>query len=224
MSHGGALFEIGPIQVTSVMTTSLAITVIVSASANLGTRKVKVKNPGRGQKTLEYIAGGLRDFYAQILGKERATAFMPVLGTMFIFILLSNYSGLLPGAGKIPGFQPPTGHLGTTVGLAMITFFTVHISGFRYNGAHYLGRFVKPVFFMLPLLLLEEVIHPLSLSLRLYGNIYGEETVLEKISELIPLLAPAIIMGLSLLFGFIQALVFTMLSVIYIEEATVLEE
>ncbi len=224
MSHGGALFEIGPIQVTSVMTTSLAITVILSLIAILGTRNLKVKNPGRGQKALEYIVGGLRDFFAQILGKKRATAFLPVLGTLFLFILFSNYSGLLPGAGKIPGFQPPTGHLGTTVGLAIITFLTVQIGGFKYNGIHYPAHFVKPVFFMLPLLLLEEVIHPLSLSLRLYGNIYGEETVLEKISELIPLLAPIIIMGLSLLFGFIQALVFTMLSSIYIEEATAEEE
>lgn len=220
MSHGGALFEIGPIEVTGVMTTSIAITVIISAVTILGTRNLKEKNPGRGQKIIEYIAQGLRDFYGQILGKERATAFLPVLGTLFLFILFSNYSGLLPGAGKVPGFQPPTGHLGTTVGLALVIFCTTQFGGFKYNGIHYPGHFVKPVFFMLPLLLLEEIIHPLSLSLRLYGNIYGEETVLEKISELIPIGAPILIMVLSLLFGFIQALVFTMLSAIYIEEAT----
>lgn len=223
MSHSGALFEIGPIEVTSVMTTSLAITVIVSAVAILGTRNLQLKNPKRGQRILEYIAQSLRDFYAQILGKERATAFLPVLGTLFLFIIVSNYSGLLPGAGKLSGFQPPTGHLGTTVGLALVVFCTVHFGGFKYNGIHYPGHFVKPVFFMLPMMLLEEVIHPLSLSLRLYGNIYGEETVLEQISELIPIGAPILIMGLSLLFGFIQALVFTMLSAIYIEEATAQE-
>ena len=69
-------------------------------------------------------------------------------------------------------------------------------------------------------MLLEEVTHPLSLSLRLFGNIYGEETVLHQVSGLIPLGAPIVIMGLSLLFGFIQALVFTMLSAIYIDTAT----
>ena len=102
----------------------------------------------------------------------------------------------------------------------MVTFCATHIGGFKYNGVHYLGHFVKPVAPLLPLMLLEEVIHPLSLSLRLYGNIYGEETVLHQVSGLLPLLAPIVIMGLSLLFGAIQALVFTMLSAIYIEAAT----
>lgn len=223
MSHGGALFEIGPVEITSVMTTSLVITGVLCAVTVLGCRNLKVKNPGRAQRAIEYVVQSLRDFYAGILGKERATAFLPVLGTLFLFIIMSNYSGLLPGAGKIPGFQPPTGHLGTTVGLALVTFCATHFGGFKYNGIHYPGHFVKPVFFMLPLLLLEEIIHPLSLSLRLYGNIYGEETVLEQISGLIPIGAPILVMVLSLLFGFIQALVFTMLSAIYIEEATAQE-
>ena len=220
MSHGGALFEIAGVEVTSVMTTSLAVTVVLGAVAFAATRNLKVSHPGRIQKAMEYVVGSLRDFYAQILGKERATAFLPILGTLFLFIIVSNYSGLLPYAGKLPGFQPPTGVLSTTVALAMITFFVTHYGGFKYNGVHYLGHFVKPVAVLLPLMLLEEIIHPLSLSLRLYGNIYGEETVLHQISGLIPLGAPIIVMGLSLLFGFIQALVFTMLSAIYIESAT----
>lgn len=220
MSHGGALFEVAGVEVTSAMTTTLAMTVVLSAVTIAATRNLKVSHPGFGQRTVEYIVGSLRDFFAQILGKERATKFLPILGTLFLFIIVSNYSGLLPYAGKLPGFQPPTGVLSTTVALAMVTFFTTHYGGFKYNGVHYLGHFVKPVAVLLPLMLLEEIIHPLSLSLRLYGNIYGEETVLHQISELIPLGAPIIIMGLSLLFGFIQALVFTMLSAIYIESAT----
>jgi F-type H+-transporting ATPase subunit a len=220
MSSSGALFEVAGFPVTSAMTTSLVITVVLTGVMFAGTRNLKVSHPGRFQSALEYVVGGLRDFYADIMGKERATAFLPVLGSLFLFIIVSNYSGLLPYAGKVPGFQPPTGVLGGTVALAMITFFTTHIGGFKYNGVHYLGHFVKPVAMLLPLMLLEEVIHPLSLSLRLYGNIHGEETVLEQVSELIPLGAPIIIMVLSLLFGFIQALVFTMLSAIYIESAT----
>lgn len=220
MSHSGALFEVAGVEVTSAMTTAAAITVVLSTVVIAGTRNMKVSHPGRMQSALEYAMGSLRDFYASILGKERATAFTPILGTLFFFIIVSNYSGLLPYAGTLPGFQPPTGVLSTTVALAMITFFTTQIGGFKYNGVHYLGHFVKPVAPLLPLMLLEEVIHPLSLSLRLYGNIYGEETVLHQVSGLIPLGAPIVIMGLSLLFGFIQALVFTMLSAIYIEAAT----
>lgn len=220
MSHGGALFEVAGFGVTSAMTTSLAITAIIGGVVIAGTRNLTAGKPGKMQNAIEMVFGTLRDFYAGILGKERATAFVPILGTLFLYIIISNYSGLLPFAGTAPGFQPPTGMLGVTVGLAMVIFFTTHIGGFKYNGLHYLGHFVKPVAPLLPLLLLEEIIHPLSLSLRLYGNIYGEETVLHQVSGLIPLGAPIVIMGLSLLFGFIQALVFTMLSAIYIESAT----
>lgn len=220
MSHGGALFEVAGFGVTSAMTTSLAITVIIGGVVIAGTRNLTAGKPGKLQNAIEMVMGTLRDFYAGIMGKERATAFVPILGTLFLYIIMSNYSGILPFAGKAPGFQPPTGMLGCTVALAMITFFTVHIGGFKYNGLHYLSHFVKPVVVMLPLMLLEEIIHPLSLSLRLYGNIYGEETVLHQISGLIPLGAPIVIMGLSLLFGFIQALVFTMLSAIYIDSST----
>lgn len=214
------LFEIGGFAVDSVMTTSLAITAVVSVVAFAGTRNLKERQPGRLQSALEYAVGSLRDFYASIIGKDKATYFLPVLGTLFVYIIISNYSGLLPLAGELPGFQPPTGTLSCTVALALVTFLTTQFGGFKYNGVHYLGHFVKPVAPLLPLMLLEEVTHPLSLSLRLFGNIYGEETVLHQVSGLIPLGAPVVIMVLSLLFGAIQALVFTMLSAIYIDGAT----
>lgn len=220
MSHGGALFEVAGFGVTSAMTTSLAITVVIAGLGIAASRNLTEGTPGKVQNAAEMVVGGLRDFYAGVIGKEKATTFLPILGTLFLYILFSNYSGILPFAGTAPGFQPPTGMLGCTIGLAMITFFATHIGGFKYNGLHYLGHFVKPIALMLPLMLLEEIIRPLSLSLRLYGNIYGEETVLHQVSHLIPLGAPIVIMGLSLLFGFIQALVFTMLSAIYIDGAT----
>ena len=83
------LFEIGAFHVNSVMTTSLAITAVVSVVAIAGTRNLK-------ESALEYVVGGLRDFYGSIIGKEKATAFLPVLGTLFLYIIISNYSGLLP--------------------------------------------------------------------------------------------------------------------------------
>ena len=214
------LFEIGGFTVDSVMTTSVAITAVLSVVAIAGTRNMKERQPGRLQSTLEYVVGSLRDFYASIIGKEKATTFLPILGTLFLYIILSNYSGLLPLAGELPGFQPPTGTFSCTLGLALFVCLTTQIAGFKYNGVHYLGHFVKPVAPLLPLMLLEEVTHPLSLSLRLFGNIYGEETVLHQVSGLIPLGAPIAIMVLSILFGAIQAMVFTMLTAIYIDTAT----
>ncbi|MBQ2755144.1 MAG: F0F1 ATP synthase subunit A, partial [Oscillospiraceae bacterium] len=87
----------------------------------------------------------------------------------------------------------------------------------------YFKRFVSPMFFMLPLLLLDEIIKPVSLALRLYGNVFGEESVTEQLYELLPIGAPIIMMVLSLLFCALQAVVFTMLTSIYLDEVTEVE-
>lgn len=218
--HSSALFELAGIEVTSAMTTTLGITILVGGLAIAGTRNLSVGTPGKAQNFIEYSVGGLRDFYSSILGKERGDAFLPLLGTLFIFILVSNYSGLLPGAGTVPGFQPPTGLLSYTVALALVSFFATHYYGFKYNHTGYLKHFLSPFILMLPLNIMEEFIKPLSLSLRLFGNIYGEETTLHQIFALIPIGAPVVVMLLSVMFGFIQALVFTMLTAIYLEGAS----
>lgn len=146
---------------------------------------------------------------------------MPLIATLFIFILLSNYSGLLPEAGHVPGLAAPTASLSMTAALAIVVFFATHFYGIRENGlGGYAKHFIKPVAFLMPLLVLEEFIRPLSLSLRLYGNISGEEMVGRQIFELVPALAPLPLYALSLLFGLLQAVVFTMLTAIYIDGAT----
>ena len=89
---------------------------------------------------------------------------------------------------------------------------------------HYFKRFITPAAFMLPILILDEIIKPISLALRLYGNVFGEETVTHELYSLLPIGAPIIMMALSLLFCAIQAVVFTMLVSIYLDEATELEE
>ena len=100
-----------------------------------------------------------------------------------------------------------------------------HYSGIKYNGiGGYAKHFIKPFAFMLPLLLIDEFVRPLSLTLRLYGNVFGEETVTHEIFNLVPVAVPVILMALSLLMGLIQALVFVMLSAFYINEAIGEEE
>lgn len=230
MAHGEALasiplpFEVpfmgDTFDITSTMTTGLAITIVISAVFIIASRKLTTGTPGKLQNVLEWIVGGLRNFYGGIMGEEKATKYLPLLGSLFIFIIVSNYSGLLPGMHIVPGMAAPTGTLSVTVALAVVVFFSTHILGFKANGVHYLGHFVKPVALLLPLMILEEFVRPLSLSLRLYGNIYGEETVVEQVAGMFPLIATVPLQGLSVLFGFIQALVFTMLTAIYIDGAT----
>ena len=117
-------------------------------------------------------------------------------------------------------FTGTMANLSTTAGLAIIAFFTTHIVGVKRRGVlGYLKTFISPFILMLPLNLIEQVVRPFSLALRLYGNIYGEEMVTEQLKGIFPLLLPLVMQVLSLLFCLIQAVVFTMLLSIYIEEA-----
>ena len=170
---------------------------------------------------MEAAFEAIENFFGSVMGREKFRRYMPLLGTFFLFILISNYSGLLPMAGHLPGLAAPTSSLSVTVALSIVVFFSVQISGIREGGlGGYAKHFIRPVAFLLPLLVLEQFIHSVSLSLRLYGNIYGEEMVGRQLFELFPFLAPLPIYVLSLLFGLLQAAVFTMLTAIYIDEAT----
>ncbi len=217
-SHGGALFHIGPVEVTSVMVTMFAITLGLTLLSFFGTRRMNVRPSGL-QNFLEKCVEMLHNFIGDILGASTRRYF-PFLATMFIFILLSNYVGILPFAGRMPGLSAPTSVINVTAALALCTFCLTHYAGIKQHGVGgYLKHFAKPFVFMLPLLLLDEIIRPLALTLRLFGNIFGEETVLSEFFKLVPFVVPIAIQALSLLMGFIQALVFVLLSSIYINGA-----
>lgn len=190
--------------------------------AFLATRKLK-EVPGPLQNIAEMAVGALQNFFSGILGLERTRRFFPVLATFFIFIIVCNYTSQIPGAGEF--FTVPTSVLAVTLALAVISAFAIHTFGFKTHGFKaYLKTFLKPVALMLPITLLEQVVRPFSMALRLYGNIYGEEQVSHTLFELFPLLLPLVMQVLGLLFGFIQAMIFTMLLAVFIDEATELEE
>ncbi|MCL1872729.1 MAG: F0F1 ATP synthase subunit A [Clostridiales bacterium] len=222
MEHGGALFylkfsEQYKFGVTSTMTTMLAVTVLLTLLSYFATRKLQERPKGL-QNLMEAALDALRGFLAGVLGSDSiARRYLPLLATFFLFILFSNYSGLLPMAGHLPGLAPPTATLSVTAGLAIVSFFAVQFYGFKTHKLGYFRHFLSPI---MPLLILEEFIHPLSLSLRLYGNIFGEETVSSSIFGIVPLLAPLPMYVLGILFGAVQALVFTVLTSIYISTAT----
>ena len=127
---------------------------------------------------------------------------------------------MIPGVGLTDYVKAPTASLSVTAALGIVTFIFLQVSGIRHNAKHYFSHFVKPMFFMLPLFLLDEIIKPASLALRLYGNIFGEEMVTEELYHIFPIGAPVVMMVLSLLFCALQAMVFTMLVSIYLDEVT----
>ncbi len=212
----GVLFHLGPIPVDHLIVTQWAIILVLGLITFFATRNMQVIPRGL-QNAVELLVTFTYDFFTQVIDQEHtAKKYAPLLSTFFLFILLSNYSGLIPGAAHIEGFQPPTSNWNVTVTLALITAFTVHIAGFSEHGAHYLGHFVSPNPAFLPLNLLEEVAHPLSLTVRLFGNIFGEEMIIAYLLFLAPFLVPSALMALSVMLGAIQAVVFTLLSASYI--------
>lgn len=169
--------------------------------------------PKKGQNVFEVIVDGLENFIVEITGPE-GRAFVPFLATIFLFILISNLIGLMPG------FFSPTASLNTTLALALCTFVYTHIIGIKYHGVKYLKHFMGPVWWLAPLMFPIELIGHLarvmSLSVRLFGNIFGKETVLGFLFMLAGLyLAPLPILFLGILVSFLQALVFMLLSTIY---------
>lgn len=219
--HGGALFTLfGWLEVTSVTTTMWGLMLVLAVVSFFTTRNLERIPTRRLQISMEIILEKLLGFLSGIMGDEsKAKRYFPILASFFILILLSNYSGLLPGAGHIPGLQAPTSTWSVTIAFAVVVFFATHYFGIKAKGLGYFKHFIEPIPFLLPLNVLEEFTKPLSLSLRLFGNIYGEEMVIAGLFSLMPFFLPVPIQILSLLFGFIQALVFTLLASIYISTA-----
>ena len=151
-----------------------------------------------------------------IIGKK-GRQFVPLFGSFFLFILSANLIGL------IPGFSPPTSNLNTTLGLGIVSFFAYNVFGFRAHGVGYLKHFMGPVLFLAPLfIVLEGVSHlvrPVSLGLRLFGNMFGDHLAVEIFTDLSKIGVPVVFYFLGTLVSLIQAFVFTLLSIIYVAMA-----
>jgi F-type H+-transporting ATPase subunit a len=169
--------------------------------------------PGKGQNLLEIIIEGLENFMVEITGPE-GRAFFPYISTIFLYIFLSNLLGL------IPGFFSPTANINTTLSMALCTFVITHAIGIKFHGVKYIKHFFGPVWVLAPLMFVIEWIGHLarvmSLSVRLFGNIFGKEKILGILFGLAGLyLAPLPILFLGILVSFIQAVVFMLLSIVY---------
>lgn len=213
----------GILDVTGEVVAMWAVLLIVLLLSLIATRNLK-ERPGVFQNMVETGVEYLDNFFSGIIGKAHTRKYFYYLGSLFIFILFANYLGLIPGVGLTDYFKAPTSSLSVTLGLGVCTFFFIQISGLRVGAKHYFKRFVSPIVVMLPLMVLDEFIKPASLALRLFGNVFGEETVTHNLYDLLPIGAPVLMMALSCLFCAIQALVFTMLTSIYLEETIEVED
>lgn len=213
----------GILDVTGEVVTMWIILAAITIISLIVRRNLK-ERPGVFQNIIETGVEYLDNFFEGLLGRKKSRQYFTFLASLFIFIIFSNYSGLIPGIGLTDYAKAPTASLSVTLGLGVVTFLFLQIAGLKCGVKHYFKRFVSPICVMLPLLILDEFIKPASLALRLFGNVFGEEMVMEELYHLLPIGVPLIMMVLSLLFCALQALVFTMLTSIYLDEATELEE
>lgn len=170
----------------------------------------------------EILAESLYGFVEGAMGEKHARKFYPLIGALFIFILFANMFAL------IPGFSAPTDSLKTNVGIALLVFFVTHIYGVKEHGAAYFKHFLGPVPALIPLMLpieiVSHVVRPVSLSLRLMGNMLADHKVVMSFFALVPVVVPLPFLLLGLLVCLIQALVFCTLAMVYISMAMEHEE
>jgi len=183
--------------------------------AFLASRSIK-EVPSGLQNFMEAIITGIENLIEETMG-PKGKAYFPLLATFALFILVSNLIAL------IPGFYPPTANLNTNAALALTVFVMTHVIGVKEHGISYLKHFMGPILALAPLIFIIEIIghlaRPLSLSLRLFGNMYGHEIVLMIFIMLVPFLLPIPMMLMGVLIAFIQTFVFTLLAMIYIAGA-----
>jgi F-type H+-transporting ATPase subunit a len=178
----------------------------------LASRQISLVPKG-AQNVFELIVGGLEEFMVEVTGEE-GRAFFPYIACVFLFIMFCNLIGL------VPGFLSPTANINTTLALALCTFVYTHFLGVKYHGAKYIKHFLGPIPALAPLFFPIEVIghfaRVLSLTLRLFGNIMGEDLVLMILLFLAGMfLAPLPMMFLAVFTSVVQAFVFTLLSMMY---------
>ncbi len=156
------------------------------------------------------------------MGAKNARRYLPLIGTLFLFILFCNFLSL------IPGFLPPTATLKTNVGLALLVFVLTHVFGAAAHGPKYFKHFMGPIWWLAPLMipieLVSHIARPVSLSVRLLGNITADHKVSAVFFALIPYLIPVLFLGLGVFVAVIQAIVFSLLSTVYISTAIAHEE
>jgi F-type H+-transporting ATPase subunit a len=206
------LFHLGPVGITRPVVTTWAIIAVLTLISWLVTGRLRL-HPDRRQIVLELLVTGIMAQIDEVIRKN-PRPFLPLLGTLFIFLVAANLSGVLPGV------EAPTGKLETPAALALIVFVVVHYFGVRARGPFgYLASFAKPKLIMLPLNIVSEITRTFSLMVRLFGNVMSGEFVIGLVVALAGLFVPVPLMALEILVGLVQAYIFTILATVFIGAA-----
>ena len=197
---------------TLVMTwITMAIVILIAV---LATRNLQMV-PSGWQNVVEMVITGLHSQIDVTMGK-RGRTFAPLIITLFLFLLISNWLGL------VPQMASPTNDLNTTLGLALLVIVMVHCLGLYFKGGHYIAHFFQPVPVFVVINAIEEVAKPITLAFRLFGNILAGEILIIILLKLMPIWMPipsVIWLAFSIFIGGVQAFIFTMLSMAYLSNA-----
>ncbi|MCZ6749976.1 MAG: F0F1 ATP synthase subunit A [SAR324 cluster bacterium] len=218
LEHFLAKYGIDPIPAIDATIVSVVLILFAYVGGRKFRRTEMVEPEGRVTLSflLEMGLGGLLAFLDGII-KHGARKFFFLLGSFAFFILCNNVIGL------IPGFNPPTDQYNVTITLAILTFLTAHFVGIRVHGLAYIKKFMGPVWWlsplMLPIELISHLVRPVSLSVRLFGNMTGDHQVVLIFSSLVAFGLPIPFMGLGLFVALLQTFVFVLLSAVYFQDA-----
>jgi F-type H+-transporting ATPase subunit a len=228
------VFTLGEFALTNAMLTSLAGSVLILSLFVLGARRVAVNPGGRLSLIIETVSESILQLIEDVTGsRPKAVKYFPLLMTLFIFILINNWLGLLPGVGSItvetphgtaPLFRGATADLNTTLGLALISVVMTHLYAIRELGLfRHLKKYLSwnPVLLFVGVLeILADVSKMISFAFRLFGNIFAGEVLLVIMAYLAPFAGPLPFFALELFVGLVQALVFTMLTLVFLQIAS----
>lgn len=201
----------GFVSINLTLVTTWVIMVLLIAVSWAVTRRLRTgPSMSRWQNALEVTVSFVRDQIREVSGQE-PTRYLPFVGTLFVFIVVSNALVILPG------YVPPTASLSTTAALALCVLLAVPVFGITKRGlGAYLRSYLQPSPFMLPFNILSELSRTLALAVRLFGNVMSFSKIVAILLAIAPLIFPALLNALGLLTGVIQAYIFTILAIVYI--------
>jgi F-type H+-transporting ATPase subunit a len=206
------VLHIGPVPITSAVLVTWAIMALLVTVSLLVTRRLSLV-PSRWQTCLELIVGTLDEQIRDTMQVDPAP-YRPLIGTLFIFVLVANWSSL------VPGVEPPTARLETDAALALLVLLATLYYGVRTRGLRgYMATFAEPTWVMIPLNVVEQITRTFSLVVRLFGNVMSGVFVIGIVLSLAGLIVPIPLMALDLLTGAVQAYIFAVLATVFIGAA-----
>jgi F-type H+-transporting ATPase subunit a len=169
------------------------------------------------QNFMEVLVDALLNLAEENIGHKWGKYFFPLIGTIGLYILVCNFMGL------IPGFTAPTSNINTTASMAVPVFLATHVYGIRVHGIKYIKHFLGPIVWLAPMMFIIEfighLVRPITLSVRLFGNMIAKHMILFALALLAPVIVPVAILGLGVLVSLIQAFVFVLLTALYLAGA-----